>query len=56
MVLILEIAIDLDNVGVVEEALYLKLPYELSHEVILYNTPFFDDLQSHDEASVNLSG
>lgn len=56
MLLILEIAVDFDDVGVVQETLDLKLSDELRHEIILDDAPFFHDLEPHNEPCVNLSG
>jgi hypothetical protein len=44
MFLIAEVAVDLDDIGVIEEALNLQLPNELDQEVVPDDSLLFDHL------------
>jgi hypothetical protein len=53
--LIAEVSIDLDDVGVVEEALNFEFTDELNQEVIPDDSFLLDHLQAHDHARPNLT-
>lgn len=52
--LIIEVAVHLDDIGVVEVELDLHLPDELLHDLLLLNQPLLDHLQRADETRVPL--
>ena len=49
VLVVAEVAVDLDDVGVVEEALDLQLPHELHQEVLPHDPLLLDHLQPHDQ-------
>lgn len=55
VVLVVEVAVHLDDVGVAEVHLYLEFPYELLGDLLLLEQSFFDHFQCTDKACTFLS-
>jgi hypothetical protein len=56
LVSFLKVPVDIDDVGVFEEALYFQLTYKL-HKEIVTNYPFFlNYLQAHHQSRVHFTG
>lgn len=56
VLVVAEVAVDPDDVGVVEEALDLQLPHELHQEVVPQDPLLLDHLQPHDHPRPDLPG